>query len=265
MARAPTPKCLAVLRACGVGELGLVWCGLSSGDLVGEAAFSAAKRYSPLNRECTFHICTTLIKNRPIGQTDFPLSLFSTSEDRRPTDQASLEREGGREKNKYKMMVVHFFFRSCLGWFRCPMAKKEKLIASSAGPTKEKQEARRGRGNAPYTLPPPPPFLPPVSLPGPLPLNLWLEFRWRNHGPWQIPHCVQSALDGRQLPIARLGLSRLTSLAAAVRATHHARGWGCSSWMINDSPLTHPGVIHMRLICQNDIVASVTRSHLHVP
>jgi len=77
--------------------------------------------------------------------------------------QASLEREGGREKEKKtKMMVVQFFFRSCLGLFRCPIAKKEKLIATSAGPTKGKREARRGRGNAPYTLPPLH-FLPPVS------------------------------------------------------------------------------------------------------
>lgn len=179
------------------------------------------------------------------------LALVSlTSRHPRSGERATRVLSKAKGEKKTKMMVVQFFFRSCLGLFRCPMAKKEKLIASSAGPTKEKQEARRGRGNAPYTLPPPP-FLPPVSLlprppasprlhlqyppsPAASPLNLRLEFRWRNHGPWQIPHCVQWALDGRQLPIARLGLSRLTTLAAAVRATHHARGWGCSSWMIND-------------------------------
>ena len=54
----------------------MAWCALSSGDLVGEAAFSAAKRYSPLNREWTFHICANAYQNRLIGQTDFPNTIL---------------------------------------------------------------------------------------------------------------------------------------------------------------------------------------------
>jgi hypothetical protein len=48
---------------------------------------------------------------------------FSTSEERRGARGVLSNAKGEREK-KTKMMVVQFFFRSCLGLFRCPMAKE---------------------------------------------------------------------------------------------------------------------------------------------
>lgn len=61
----PHPKCREHVAL--VSHL-LAWCALSSGDLVEEVAFSAAKRYSPLNRESTFQICPTLIKTDSSGK-----------------------------------------------------------------------------------------------------------------------------------------------------------------------------------------------------
>jgi hypothetical protein len=83
------------------------------------------------------------------------------------------------------------------------MANKEKPTLPPLPPppvhqgVKEKQEEDKATGITPYTLPPPPFLLPPVSLPPYLasiyntttplsPLNLGLEFRWRNHDSWQI-------------------------------------------------------------------------------
>src|SRR6267154_29665 len=111
-------------------------------------------------------------QNRLIGQSDLPNTIecpsltrfcpatssasslfssrflhFSTSEDRL----GSLQRERG-QKNKSKMMVVHFF----------PMSHGKEGVTYCH--LREKQEARTGRANAPYTLPPPP-FPPSPSLP----------------------------------------------------------------------------------------------------
>ena len=140
------------------------------------------------------------------------------------------------------------------------MARRRNILPA---PPLHQREARskKRRGNASYT-PPPPPFLPPRLPPylasppstiSPLPLIYDWNFAGEtmalgrsdiaSSGPWTADNFF----------IARLALARLTALAAAVRA-HAPCTWGCSSWM------SYSGVIHMRLICQNDVVASVTRS-----
>ena len=103
-------------------------------------------------------------------------------------------------------MVVQFFFSVAAlvgGFFRLTHGEQGETysatFATSAGPSRSQGEARRGQGNWHYPL-----HLTTITLPSSLvslplylasiyntttplsPLNLGLEFRWRNHDSWQI-------------------------------------------------------------------------------
>jgi len=131
-----------------------------------QVAFSAAKglRYSPLNSECSFLFGQTLIKTDSSGKSTCLIQILIGKH----LAQSDLLVIRGAARGEAKRT------RWSSSSFRCPMAS-------------------RPDANPPYTLPPqilpfPPPHSPlprlNLSLQYP-PLNLWMEFRWRNHGHWQ--------------------------------------------------------------------------------